>query len=146
MNLSVDEKGRCGQYGMSFVDGAMVNLMAPAPIKERIQAKSRVRNGKVVVDDVKLDERDLTLQFQITARTKTDFWANLNGFFSALEGDGTLNITLAINGNTYRLKYISCTQISSFASGIATFALKVNEPNPNNRGAADSDYGISNSI
>lgn len=147
MTLTIDEYGRSGQYGLSFNDGAMSALMAPAPIKDRISAKSRLRHGKVVIkDNQKMDERELTLLFHITASTKAAFWTNLNDFFRALEADPTLDITLSVTGQTYRLLYISCTQCTTFAGGMAEFSLKVCEPNPGNRSGADSDYGIANDI
>lgn len=124
--------------GMSLEDTALGNLMAPPPQKELIGNKFRLKHGKVVMNKFpRMDERDVTLAFHITAPNESQFFARYNKLCSLLE-KGKLEIaTKYQSGVVYRLYYVSCTQFSQFMRGIAKFTLKLTEPDPSNRGTTD---------
>lgn len=62
-------------------DTALSALMTPAPNKEFIENKSRMEHGKrVITADPKKDERDLTLQINLTALIKIHSLQGMTAF------------------------------------------------------------------
>lgn len=122
------------EYGLSMTTGGLSALMTPPPNKELIENKSRLEHGKrVVVENVKVDERDLSLPVHITAKSKDDFLSKYSKLCTLLAG-GKIEIKTKYEQNkVYRVNYISCTQFSEYRMGMAKFTLKLNEPNPMNR-------------
>ena len=132
--LFINGKDAYTTWGISMDDTALSALMTPAPNKEFIENKSRMEHGKrVITADPKKDERDLTLQINLTAPDKDTFFARYDSFCNELD-KGILEIKTKYQPNiVYRTIYISCNQFSQFMQGIEKFVLKLNEPNPNNR-------------
>ena len=115
-------------------DTSLSALMAPPPNKSLIENKSRLEHGKrVVIDNVKVDERDVTLQINITAPNKDVFFSRYMSFCNELK-KGKLYIRTKYQPDiTYKMIYISCKQFSQFMQGIGKFSLRLNEPNPEDR-------------
>ena len=66
--------------------------MAPPPMKEFIENKSRLENGKrVITSNSKIDERNITLTFNLTAKSEDQFFARYNSFCEEL-ATGVLHI------------------------------------------------------
>lgn len=131
-------------YGASLEDTSLGQLMAPPPMKEIVSNKFRLSHGKVVVNkSPKLDERDVTLALHITAPTEAMFFARYAAFCNMLKAGKVEISTKYQSGVVYRFYYVSCTQFSQFMRGIAKFSLKLNEPDPSNRGTIDK-YDNSN--
>lgn len=132
--LFINGKDAYATWGISMDDTALSALMTPAPNKEFIENKSRMRHGKsIIAVNPNKDERDLTLQIHLTASDKTAFFERYNSFCAELD-TGVLEIrTIYQPDVVYRTIYISCSQFSEFAQGIGKFVLKLNEPNPKNR-------------
>ena len=132
--LFINGKDAYTTWGISMDDTALSALMTPAPNKEFIENKSRMEHGKrVITADPKKDERDLTLQINLTAPDKDTFFARYDSFCNELD-KGILEIKTKYQPNIVcRTIYISCNQFSQFMQGIGKFVLKLNEPNPNNR-------------
>lgn len=130
--LTINGNDAYAAYGITLDETSLGALMAPPPMKDRIQSKSRLEHGKrVVIDDMaKMDSRELTLQLNITARTEQDFLAKYAAFCQELK-TGVLVIT-TISG-TYNCLYKSCQQFSQFQRGIGKFVLRLEEFNPGNR-------------
>lgn len=124
------------EYGISLQSSGLSALMTPPQNKEYIENKSRQEHGKrVVVDNHKIDEREITIQFNMKATTKEKFLAQYSKFCQVL-AQGKLDISTPYQPNVvYRTIYLSCTQFSEYRLGLAKFALKLNEPNPTNRDA-----------
>lgn len=122
------------EWGISMDASSLSALMTPAPNKELIENKSRLEHGKrVVTSNPKKDERDLTLTINLTARNETQFFERYTRFCEELE-TGVLNISTRYQpGIVYRTIYLSCVQFTQFMRGIASFSLKLNEPNPKDR-------------
>lgn len=128
-------------WGISFTDKSISTLMEPEPLKNPVENKSTTRDGKQIrkEDLPKVDERDLTLAVQLYARNRTELFSRLKSFKTELKKRRIVIRTKYEPGVYYRCDYQSCTQYTSFHRGLATFSLKLNEPNPNNRDKEDLD-------
>lgn len=132
--LFINGKDAYMEWGISMDDTALSALMTPAPNKEFVENKSRLEHGKrVVAANPKKDERNLTLQINLTAPDKDIFFARYDSFCKEL-ATGVLEIRTKYQTNIlYRTVYLSCQQFSQFMQGIGKFVLKLNEPNPSDR-------------
>ncbi len=132
--LKINGKDAYTEWGISFDQTALSTLMTPPPNKSYIENKSRLENGKkVLVHNPKVDERSVTLSFNLTAKNEQEFFDRYNRFCEELRG-GVLNIeTKYQNGVVYKMVYESCSQFSQLIREIARFSLKLVEPNPNDR-------------
>ena len=128
-------------WGISFTDKSLSTLMEPEPLKNPVENKSTTMDGKQIRKEAqpKVDERDLTLAVQLYARNRTELFSRLKSFKTELKKRRVVIRTKYEPGVYYRCDYQSCTQYTSFHRGLATFSLKLNEPNPNNRGKEDLD-------
>lgn len=136
--LFINGKDAYTTWGLSMDETSLSALMTPAPNKELIENKSRLEHGKrVITSNPKKDERNLTLQINITAPDKDTFFTRYDSFCNELDL-GVLDIKTKYQPTTvYRTVYQSCQQFSQFMQGIGKFALKLNEPNPKNRNFPD---------
>lgn len=58
-------------------DGFIESLYAPLPMKDVIENKSRLQDGKrVIIENRKVDERDLTLTFTLKGDSPSDYALN----------------------------------------------------------------------
>lgn len=132
--LFINGKDAYTEWGISMDDTGLSALMTPAPNKSLIENKSRLEDGKRVINsNPKKDERNLTLQINITAPDKDTFFARYNSFCSELDA-GVLDIKTKYQPTIiYKTIYLSCSQFSQFMQGIGKFVLKLNEPNPSDR-------------
>lgn len=132
--LKINGKDAYTEWGISFDQTALSTLMTPPPNKSYIENKSRLENGKkVLVHNPKVDERSVTLSFNLTARNDGEFFERYNSFCEELRG-GVLNIeTKYQNGVVYKMVYESCSQFSQLIREIARFSLRLVEPNPDDR-------------
>lgn len=123
-------------WGISMDTSSLSALMTPAPLKEFIENKSRLEHGKqVLTSSPKIDERSITLTFNLTAKTEEEFFSRYNSFCEELK-TGVLNITTKYQpGIVYKTIYVSCNQFTQFMRGIAKFSLKLIEYNPADRNA-----------
>lgn len=135
-DLFINGKDAYIEWGISLDDTSLSALMTPPPNKELIENKSRLENGKrLVIDDsiIKVDERTISLQINLTASTKELFFIRYNSFCEELK-KGVIYIKTKYQPNIlYRTIYLSCSQFSQFMQGIGKFTLRLNEPNPCNR-------------
>ena len=122
------------QWGLSMDDTSLSELMTPPANKAFIENESRLQHGKrVVVANPKLDQRNLTLQINLTAPTEEQFFVRYSNFCKVL-ATGVLHLKTKYQpGVVYKTIYLSCGQFSQFMRGIGKFSLKLNEPNPNDR-------------
>ena len=132
--LFINNKDAYLEWGVSMDDTSLSALMTPAPNKELIENASRLNHGKsVITDGAKKDERNLTLQLNLTAPDKDAFFERYESFCEELDS-GVLEIRTKYQPTTlYRTIYLSCSQFSQFMQGIGKFVLKLNEPDPTNR-------------
>lgn len=132
--LFINGKDAFEEWGISLSSNGLSALMCPAPNKELIENKSRLEHGKrVVSQNARIDEREISIPFHLTAKDKADFLERYASFCSVL-ANGVLDIRTEYQPyTTYHTNYISCSQFSEFRLGLAKFMLRVNEPNPNYR-------------
>ncbi len=135
----INSKDAYTEWGVSIDTSSLSALMTPAPNKELIENKSRLEHGKkVITANPKKDERDLILTINLTARNETQFFERYNNFCKEL-ATGILNIKTRYQPDVvYKTIYLSCNQFTQFMRGIASFSLKLNEPNPKDRSEDNS--------
>ena len=135
-DLIINNREAFNEWGVRMGDNFLDALGTPAPLKEFIENKSRLEDGKrVIINNPKLDERDLTLTFTIAGNSESDYQTKKRAFESELY-KGAMTIKVPANGDeVYHLIYTG--KCISFAQGIdRTFgkiSAKFNEPNPANR-------------
>lgn len=132
--LYINGKDAYDTWGISLSDSGLSALMTPAPNKSYIENKSRIEHGKKMVNsNVMVDERNVTLSFNLTASSRNEFFLRYASFCEVL-AEGYIEIRTSYQPEVlYRMNYVSCSQFSQFMQGIAKFTLKLNEPNPTNR-------------
>ena len=123
------------QWGVSFDSTALSALMTPAPLKAMIENSVATEHGKRVIRTLrKMDERTLTLGFNISAPDKLTFMSHYADFCSQVLANGKMDIkTKYQNGVVYHLDYLSCQNFGEYGREIGKFTLRVVEPNPDNR-------------
>ena len=134
--LYINGKDAYLTWGIFLSETALSALMTPAPNKEFISNKYRSKDGKSVIKhNPRLDEREITLAFNMTAKDSDTFLTNYAKFCDEVLAKGELVIHTRFQPNVwYRCIYLSCTQFSQFAQEMAKFSLKLNEPDPSDRG------------
>lgn len=123
-------------WGIFMDDTALSTLMTPAPCKEFISNKYRSKDGKrVIKHNPRLDEREITIGFNMTAKDEKTFLTNYAKFCEDVLAKGELVIHTSFQPDVwYRCIYLSCTQFSQYIRQLAKFSLKLNEPDPSDRG------------
>lgn len=132
--LYINNKDAYLTWGISMDNTSLSALMTPIPNKELIENRSRLEHGKRIISfNPKLDERNITLTINLTAKTEEEFFLRYNKFCEEL-ATGILNIKTKYQPDiVYHTIYLSCSQFSQFMRGIGKFSLKLNEPNPSTR-------------
>ena len=120
-------------WGVSLSDGAKAVLMQPVPLKERVSNESRLEHGKRYINTMlKKDSREFTLEMHMTSKSWNDYLAKYAAWNDMLMS-GVLNISTSWqNRVVYKCLYVSCAQFAEYG-GLAKFALRLIEPNPNDR-------------
>ena len=134
-DVTINNADAYERYGINLEDGALSTLMTPAPMKEFIESKSRVRHGKNIITKApKYDAREITLPFHLIAKSKTEFFTKYQLFCDEVLSNGKFELKTKYQPNVvYRLVYLSCTQFRQFVRELAVFSLKVSEPDPTDR-------------
>lgn len=134
--LLINGKDAYATWGVRMGDGFLDVIGASSPMKEFIENKSRLEHGKrVIINDPKLDERDITITFTIEAKSKSDYKAKKKSFYEELY-KGKVAIQIPDNSDevyhlTYTGKNVSYAQ--SLDRTFGKISAKFNEPNPSNR-------------
>lgn len=137
--LYINGKDAYTTWGVTLAEGALTALMTPPSIKPPVENKGRGADGKQVLGlgsatyRPRLEDRELTLSINLSARDEAEFFERYASLCRELEG-GVLDIKTKYQPEVvYHCTYISCAQFSQFMRGIAHFALRLCEPNPRNR-------------
>lgn len=132
--LFINDQDAYTTWGISMDTASLSALMTPAPMKDYIENSSRLEHGKrVYTASPKMDERNVTLTINLTARTETLFFSRYASFCEEL-AKGTLDIYTSYQSDVvYHFLYVSCTQFSQFMRGIGKFSLRLCEYDPSNR-------------
>lgn len=136
VELLINNKNAYTTWGVRMGDKFLDTIGASSPMKEFIENKSRLEHGKrVIVNNPKLDERDITLSFTIEGNSQSDYQAKKKAFFDELY-KGTVDIQVPANSSEiYHLIYLgkSITYAQSLDRTFGKISMKFNEPNPSNR-------------
>ena len=126
--LIINGREALKEWGVRMGDNFLDVLGAPVPLKEFIENKSRLEHGKqVLMDNPKLDERELTLVFTVEAK-KTAFYEELY--------KGKIDIQIPENNSDiYHLLYLgkSVSYAQSLDRTFGKISAKFCEYNPSNR-------------
>ena len=123
-------------WGVRMGEGFLDAIGASAPMKDFIENKSRLEHGKrVIINNPKVDEREITLSFTIEGNSQSDYQAKKKAFFEELY-KGVVDIQVPANSNEiYHLIYLgkSVAYAQSLDQTFGKISAKFNEPNPANR-------------
>ena len=115
-------------WGVRMGEGFLDVIGASAPMKDFIENKSRLEHGKrVIINNPKVDEREITLSFTIESNSQSDYQA---------KNKGVVDIQIPANSSeVYHLIYTgkSVTYAQSLDRTFGKISAKFNEPNPANR-------------
>lgn len=135
-DLLINGKDAYSTWGVRIGDKFLDTIGASSPLKEFIESKSRLEHGKrVIMNNPKLDERDITLTFTIEGKSKSDYQAKKKAFYEELY-KGKVDIQVPDNSDeiyhlTYTGKNVSYAQ--SLDRTFGKVSMRFNEPNPANR-------------
>lgn len=122
-------------WGVNMGDGFIESLYTPLPMKDVIENKSRLQNGKkVIIENRKVDERDLTLTFTLKGDSPSDYTVKYSSFLNEItKGEFTIKVP-ALGEDVYHLYYIRSASFGfNTARTFSKISVKLNEPNPGNR-------------
>lgn len=134
-DLLINGNDAYGTWGVRLDTGFSNALLAPPPLKEFIENKSRLEDGKrVVVNNPRVEERDVTLPFTIEGNTINDYLGKYRAFVLELQ-KGEIHLKVPALGNeVYRLIYKkSLSYALSSDKTFSKLSVMFNEPNPTDR-------------
>lgn len=134
-DLLINGKDALQVWGVRMGDGFLDAIYSPSPLKEFIANKSRLENGKRVIHgNPKIDERDVTLTFNVEGASQTDYLTKYKAFKTELE-KGKVEIRVPELGEEiYRLTYQKSVTFAMNASRtFSKISCKFNESNPSDR-------------
>lgn len=118
------------EYGATMLSGSMAQLLMPAPVKEKVINDNPLRPGvEIVPIPPEVDQREVTLEFVIEGKDRTDFFRKYNSFMRVLRA-GEVVLYIPTLSNWHRLWYLSATSFDHFRFAACKLAIKFNEPNP----------------
>lgn len=134
--LLINNKDAYTTWGVRMGDNFLDVIGASAPMKDFIENKSRLEHGKrVIVNNPKLDEREITLSFTIEGSSLSDYQEKKKAFFEELY-KGAVDIQVPANSiDVYHLIYLgkSITYAQSLDRTFGKISSKFSEPNPSLR-------------
>lgn len=135
-DLIINGKDTFSTWGVRMGDGFLDAIDGFNQMKDYIENESRLEHGKrVITDNVKVDSREITLQFTIEGNSESDYRTKKKAFQTELE-KGAVNIKVPVLGNeVYKLVYLG-KSISYGLSPDRCFgkvSSKFEEPNPMDR-------------
>ena len=132
-DLLINGKDAYTFWGVRMGEGFLDVIGASAPTKDFIENKSRLEHGKrVIINDPKVDEREITLSFTIEGSSQSDYQSKRKAFFDELY-KGKVDIQVPANSNDiYHLIYLgkSITYAQSLDRTFGKISSKFCEPNP----------------
>ncbi|MCD7923605.1 MAG: hypothetical protein LUI85_02470 [Bacteroides sp.] len=135
-DLLINGKDAFDKWGVNMGDNFLNALLMPPPVKDYIENKSRLENGKrLSLNNEKVDERDLNLTFTIQGDNQVDYISKFKEFMAEMVS-GLVEIKIPILGNDiYRVYYKNATSYAmSVDRTFSKIAMKVCEPNPSSEG------------
>lgn len=120
--------------GVTLLDGSYASLLTPAQLKEWVSNDDPRMDGVqyIVPATPVVKERNVNLYFMVKGTTQAEFLSRYNTFIGLLQS-GMANINIPDLGETYALKYESCTSFDHFGLTMCKVAVKFTEPQPKNK-------------
>lgn len=134
-DLIINGKDALDTWGVSMGDGFLNSILTPPPVKDYIENKSRLEDGKrVIFNNKKYDEREFNLIFTLKGSNQSDYISKFKAFMSEMTS-GLVSINIpAIGDDVYHVYYNNSTSFAfSIDHTFSKIAMKVCEPNPANR-------------
>lgn len=134
-DLLINGKDAFETWGVNMGDNFLNVLLTPPPVKEFIENKSRLEDGKrVLTENQKVDERDIALTFTIQGENQNDYISRYKAFMAEMSS-GLVSINVPILGSDiYHVYYKNATSFAmSLDRTFSKISMKVCEPNPANR-------------
>ena len=132
-DLLINGRDAYAVWGVRMGDNFLDVVGSSVPIKELIENKSRVEHGKrVIINNPKVDERELTLTFTIEGSSQSDYQVKKTSFFEELY-KGVITVQIPANSSDiYHLIYLgkSVTYAQSLDRTFGRISAKFCEPNP----------------
>ena len=134
-DLIINGKDAFQIWGVNMGDGFLENLYSPSPMKEVIENKSRLEHGKrVILNNQKKDERDLTLVFTLMGESQSDYIDKYKAFITEISAGEIAIKVPALGEEVYHVYYLRSTAFAwSIDRTFSKISIKLCEPNPNNR-------------
>lgn len=123
-------------FGVTLIRGWREALLTPPPIKSLITNDSRLSDGISVLarsENIKLDKRDLSLQFYLEGKDTSDYLSKYELFLSKIAYSGQFCLKVPCLGKVYKLVYSQCSKFGDYGLKKGNFTLKLTEYNPNDR-------------
>lgn len=134
-DLFINGKDAFDKWGVNMGDNFLNVLLTPPPVKEYIENKSRTEDGKkVLFDNKKNDERDMTLTFTIQGDNQSDYLSKYKAFMAEMYS-GMVSIKVPVLGSdVYHVYYKNAASYAmSLDRTFSKISMKVCEPNPAER-------------
>lgn len=120
-------------YGILLVKGAYEALLAPVAMKEYPKNESRLEDGvRIITTLPKKQSRNVTLKIVIDAKNEESYFKPLDSFINFISS-GIFLLKVPTIKKGFYFVYSGCEQFKNSRQKIATFELKLIEPNPENR-------------
>lgn len=121
------------KLGVTLLEGSYASLLTPPQMKDWVSNDDPRVDGidYIVPETSVVKERNVTLYFMVKGATQADFLSRYNTFIGLLQ-KGMANIYIPDLGETYALKYESCTSFDHFGLTVCKVAVKFTEPQPKN--------------
>lgn len=134
-DLLINNKDAYTMWGVNMGDGFIEAIYSPLPMKDVIENKSRLQDGKrVIIENRKVDERDLTLTFTLKGASPSDYIAKYKAFLDEItKGEFAVKVP-ELGEEVYHLYYLRSQSFGfNIARTFSKISVKLNEPNPANR-------------
>lgn len=135
-DLLINNKDAWTTWGVMMGSNFLETLDGFNEMKDFISNESRIEHGRrVVINNPKVAAREITLQFTIQGKTKSDYRENRNAFQEELENGRVDIIVPELGTQVYKLVYTG-KNISyglSRSRCFGRFSGKFIEPNPKDR-------------
>lgn len=134
--LDINGNNAYTTWGIRLEKGAIASLMTPAPMKEYISNSSRTVHGsQILPSSAKMNQRDITVQFCLSASSESDYMTKYTAFASVLASGRLVIYEKKHTNKYYRCFYVSCSAYQHNINGLSKFTLKLIEPDPSDRGS-----------
>lgn len=120
--------------GVTLLEGSYASLLTPPQMKDWVSNDDPRMDGVqyIAPETPVVKERNVNLYFMVKGATRAEFLSRYNTFIGLLQS-GMANVSIPDLGETYALKYESCTSFDHFGLTMCKVAVKFTEPQPKNR-------------